>query len=153
VAYTKGDFIMGFDLSGMNPITEEGEYFRNTVWWWHPLVNYILHVAPKEITSKCTYWHSNDGDGLDAANTASLATFLQTEIDSGRTKEFEICYKKMQEELAEEFCDLCNGTGKTGDMLCNMCDGKGKCKSWDAKYPFVQEFVTFLKESGGFVIW
>jgi hypothetical protein len=63
----------------------------------------------------------------------------------------------MQEELPEEFCDVCNGMRKRGDMVCNMCDGKGKCKPWDAKYPFdtenVREFVTFLKGSGGFVIW
>ena len=61
---------MGFDIFGVNPTTEEGKYFRNTVWWWHPLAGYILDVAPKEIISKCTYWNSNDGDGLDAANAA-----------------------------------------------------------------------------------
>ena len=87
----------------------------------------------------------------------NLATFLQTEIDSGRTKKFEILYKKMQDELPEEVCFVCDGSGKRSDLSCNICDGKGKRKPWIvAEYPFdtdnVQEFVTFLKGCGGFAI-
>ena len=33
---------MGFDLSGLNPKNETGEYFRNNVWWWRPLAQYVL---------------------------------------------------------------------------------------------------------------
>ena len=37
---------MGMDLHGNNPITEEGEYFRNNIWSWGPLADYIKQVAP-----------------------------------------------------------------------------------------------------------
>jgi hypothetical protein len=32
---------MGMDLHGKNPTTEEGEYFRNNIWSWGPLADYI----------------------------------------------------------------------------------------------------------------
>ena len=32
--------------------TTEGEYFCNSVWWWHPLASYICVVAP-EIADHC----------------------------------------------------------------------------------------------------
>ena len=55
---------MGMDVYGRNPTTKQGEYFRNNVWWWHPLADYCTSVAP-DITAQCNSWHHNDGDGLD----------------------------------------------------------------------------------------
>ena len=55
---------MGMDVIGKNPKNETGEYFRNNVWGWGPLATYVCQVAP-EITAKCKYWQSNDGDGLN----------------------------------------------------------------------------------------
>ena len=146
---------MGMDVYG-----KSGNYFRNNVWWWRPLADYIKEVAPEEITSNCQYWQSNDGDGLDAENSKKLADFLQAEIDSGRTKAYEAEYEKSQDALPDEKCDLCNGTGQRNDNIiqgtCNKCKGKGKVRPWPTYYPFsaenVQEFVNFLKESEGFEI-
>ena len=59
---------MGMDLSGRKPTTEQGEYFCNNVWWWHPLAIYICEVAP-EIADHCEYWQTNDGDGLNAEDS------------------------------------------------------------------------------------
>jgi len=55
---------MGMDVYGNAPTQKEGEYFRNNIWWWHPLADYIELVAPDEAAA-CEHWHSNDGDGLD----------------------------------------------------------------------------------------
>ncbi len=153
---------MGMDVYGKN-----GNYFRNNVWWWRPLAHYCQNVAP-EITSACAAWHSNDGDGLDAHAAVALAIALQTEIDSGKTAEYAAQYEQELAALPNVTCELCEGTGirrpiperGAGDVAtgikCNACDGSGKTEPWEKHYPFsvenVQEFVDFLKESGGFEI-
>lgn len=76
---------MGMDVFGKQPRSKTGEYFRNSIWWWHPLADYILENSPQELTSKCRYWHSNDGDGLDDEDSKKLADHLQQLIDSGHT--------------------------------------------------------------------
>jgi hypothetical protein len=94
---------MGMDISGRKPTTEDGEYFRNTVGWWHPLASYCERVAP-EIAERCTvsatygkqnlrargveYWHTNDGGGLNGPDSLALADILQGEIDSGRCESY-----------------------------------------------------------------
>ena len=36
---------MGMDVFGKNPTDEKGAYFRNNVWFWHPLWDYCLHLS------------------------------------------------------------------------------------------------------------
>ena len=38
---------MGMDVFGNNPRNKEGEYFRNNVWWWRPLADFILECYPE----------------------------------------------------------------------------------------------------------
>jgi len=33
---------MGFDIYGSSPKSEKGKYFRNSVWWWRPLAEFVL---------------------------------------------------------------------------------------------------------------
>ena len=54
---------MGMDVYGREPENEKGEYFRNNVWWWHPLWMYVEETFP-EIAKLVPNAHSNDGDGL-----------------------------------------------------------------------------------------
>src|SRR5262252_5176839 len=72
---------MGFDVHGRAPSSEVGTYFRNNVWYWRPLANYISEVAPSLYTDKV--WQYNDGKGLNAADAAKLALILETELKSG----------------------------------------------------------------------
>ena len=88
---------MGMDIHGKNPTGKCGAYFRNNVWWWHPLADYCITVAP-DTCAPCKYWHSNDGDGLDAAGAGALAEALQKEIDAGRTESYARRYEFAQEE-------------------------------------------------------
>ena len=74
---------MGMDICGRNPTGERGQYFCNNVWWWRPLADYCIKVAP-DICAACRYWHSNDGDGLDATEAVILAEALRKEMDAGR---------------------------------------------------------------------
>jgi hypothetical protein len=160
---------MGMDVVGREPTTEEGEYFCNNVWFWRPLATYVCSIAP-DLTAKCKHWQSNDGDGLNAADSRKLADLLQTEIDSGRTASYQRCYESELARMPKELCDLCEGTGTRklppargagapprDGLRCNACDGEGYREPWAKGYPFevrnVQKFVTFLRSCGGFKIY
>jgi len=169
---------MGMDVSGVDPTTKEGEYFRNNVWWWHPLADYCLQVGG-DVAKKCEYWHSNDGDGLDAEGSLQLAELLEAEVTSGRCEEFAKKRDEKIKALPKKPCWLCGGTGIRTDPIgvnagfpemicesgkrkgqkgwCNSCDGDGELPDSATHYPFdvqnVQVFITFLKGCGGFKIY
>lgn len=119
---------MGMDIIGRKPTTRKGEYFRNNVWWWHPLWDYCSFVAP-EICEKVTHAHSNDGDGLNEYDSKKLAKSLSASIKNG-----------------------------TADMYISERDKRiSKEKSWEASYQLdtenIEMFIKFLRGCGGFNIW
>jgi hypothetical protein len=159
---------MGMDVYGKAPSSETGKYFRNNVWWWRPLADYIIRTAPR-IAAKCPYWHSNDGAGLSAKDSIALADILQAEIDSGRCDAFAKIRDAELAAIPNEVCRLCDGTGvrkpipevgagdlKRGGLKCNACEGTGSVRPSTTYYPFdvdnVRQFIAFLRESGGFEI-
>jgi hypothetical protein len=158
---------MGMDVYGQSPRSETGEYFRKNVRAWHPLADYIQVVAP-EIASNCKYWHTNDGDGLNAEHATALADRLDAEIRSGRCERYARMYESKREMAPDVPCWLCEGTGTrkpvplagAGDLFtgeqCNACGGKGTVRPWSTCESFdvehVREFITFLRACGGFEI-
>jgi len=115
---------------------EVGTYFRNNLWWWHPLWTYLEEVAP----------HLTEG-----VNGAKYATKRA-------------CYLASLTDEPCEFCDG-TGTRQDGlaigrntaDFPCNGCGGKGMVRPWNTNYDFsvsnVAEFRDFVAASGGFEIW
>jgi hypothetical protein len=171
---------MGMDVYGKNAKNEKGEYFRNNVWWWHPLWDYCLNVHG-DIAGTVEYGHSNDGDGLDADEAYALGMRLMKDIEDGFTAEYETQYRERLASLPRTDCQWCEGTGIRTDLIgvengmptkeldeddaillgrshgwCNGCRGEGKNDAWEANYPFsvenVREFAEFLLNSGGFEI-
>jgi hypothetical protein len=171
---------MGMDVYGVKPKNEKGEYFRNNVWWWRPLADFICNNYG-EIASGCESWHSNDGDGLDAELSKSLALSLKEDLSNGTVEKYAKTYNEWRSSLPREACDNCDCTGirndKVGEEMgmptkelkpeiqiltgrthgwCNACDGVGTKESWLAVYPFdvdnVKEFAEFLENCGGFQI-
>lgn len=171
---------MGMDVYGLNPKNEKGEYFRNNVWWWRPLADYICETHP-HIAEKCEHWHSNDGDGLDEDNSIALALALLDDIKEGKVEAYERSYNLWRASLPREACNLCDCTGIRNDKVgedmgmptkelspevqiltgrthgwCNACQGVGTTESWLSSYPFssenVAEFAEFLRNCGGFQI-
>lgn len=165
---------MGMDVYGKKPKNEAGEYFRNNVWWWRPLADYIIEQHP-DLAAGCEYWHSNDGDGLGARKAVKLADALDADLESGKVAIYAVEYAAAVAALPREECALCVGTGlrtdgvgvqygydkprdpETGRGGCNGCSGIGTREPWAASYPFdvdnVREFATFVRASGGFEIW
>ena len=155
---------MGVDVYGNAPTTEQGEYFRNNVWAWRPLADYIIDTSP-QIAAGCCSWFTNDGEGLNAKDSTALADALQAEIDAGHTESYAKIRDAEIAAMPNMPCRICGGTGRRlpspdvgpGELPCNGCDETGSVRPWDSHYPFwvenVQGFVTFLRGCGGFKIW
>ena len=149
---------MGFDLSGMNPnLTrpqpelppmpertdddwgdywkwqEEncGVYFRNNVWSWRPLWNFVIKVCDDILTNKDIERGSfNDGHRISKTKANRIAKRLFKLIKNGDVNLYEKSYK--------EYLDGLND------------------KDWNRSYPFsvenVRQFANFCANSGGFEI-
>lgn len=156
---------MGMDVIGKDPKSRKGEYFRNNVWWWRPLWDYCVEVGEDIIPADgVTAGHFNDGWGLDDAGARHLGGRLREKLDTGHTKQYAAERATYLQNLRDEECPVCHGTGKRakppqtgpGPEPCNGCDGKGHRRPYGTNYPFeednVKEFADFLKDSGGFEI-
>ena len=84
---------MGMDVYGVKPKTSKGEYFRNNVWWWHPLWTYCCYTCP-ELANKVESGHDNSGDGLDAVDSRRLGFIIQESITTGAAQEYVDLYNK-----------------------------------------------------------
>jgi len=146
---------MGMDVFGRRPSSEAGEYFCNNFSWWHPLAEYCCEIAPA-ITKHCKLWHSNDGDGLNAAQSLALADRIEAELATGRAH----LYARAHHVRDEVPCRICKSTGAmrapVGMVECLVCGGTGYAAA-NTFNPFtvenLREFVAFLRGCGGFEIW
>lgn len=104
------------DVYGKHATSEAGRYFRRNVWGWRPLADLILDLCPLE-ASGCEHWHSNDGDGLDAAGSRRLAEALEQRLEAGHIAEYGKEREAALKALPNEPCRLCHGTGIRADKL------------------------------------
>lgn len=107
---------MGMDVYGISPTTEEGAYFRRSVWGWHPLADLVQAAAP-ELTARCKYWHSNDGDGLPPSKCAVLAAALEEKMQNGWVQSYVAARDAEIAEQPNVPCQWCNGTGVRRDEV------------------------------------
>lgn len=160
---------MGFDLHGVKPKTETGEYFRNNVWWWRPLWDYVYSVCSDILTDEERHKGCyNDGYEIQADKAKEICRVLSIELESGRTREYAMQYDIDKALLPKQKCRLCEGTGMRNDEIgkrarearpdykCNGCQGEGQTPPFESHYHFsvenVRGFMLFCKDSGGFDI-
>ena len=149
-----------------------GIYFRNNVWWWRPLWNYVCDICDDILSPKDMEkggW--NNAARISKTKAKKIATRILMENKSGNLDKYAQKYKTDIEALDKETCTICDGVGmRTPPLLdmegnatdqdtlqkCNGCEGTGKRESWAASYPFSVDnalrFAQFAKESGGFQI-
>ncbi len=121
---------MGMDVYGHGATTDVGHYFRNNVWWWHPLWDYCLELYGEQMNDRTDTdedgneftldpgdGHMNSAYGLDEEQSIELGNLLQAEIDSGRTKEYETKYREYLASLKRKDCNLCEATGIRTDGI------------------------------------
>ena len=168
------------DVYGKKPISEVGEYYRQSVWGWHPLWHYV-ELYHEKYANKVQHGHSNDGDGLGAEDSSQLSLSLKQDLITGMAKQRLDEWQKELDELPLETCKLCEGTGirtdekgkefgfhkkelsaeqseKLGRRIgwCNGCDGSGEVepfiKNYSTSLDDIREFAEFLADCGGFEI-
>lgn len=171
---------MGMDVYGKNPTSEVGEYYRQSVWGWHPLWHYV-ELYHEQYASKVQHGHSNDGDGLEAEDSSQLALCLKQDLITGMAKQRLDEWQRQLDELPMENCHICEGSGIRTDKVgvesgqdkkelsaeqsekygrrigwCNGCDGNGKVEPFQKNYSTslddIREFADFLADCGGFEI-
>ena len=156
---------MGMDVYGTNPTKEVGQYYRQSVWGWHPLWNYVENEFPA-LAVKVEHGHTNDGDGLDSEDSKALAAAMQEALANGTAEQY---VKELEAEIAalpDVDCSVCKGTGQRPDGLagiewkkpgCNGCSGTGKTINFGRNYGIevqdIKEFAEFLEHCGGFEIY
>tara|TARA_R100001594_G_scaffold3376_1_gene12686 strand:- start:691 stop:1233 length:543 start_codon:yes stop_codon:yes gene_type:complete len=179
---------MGFDVYGLKPETDiipdqpdwsrqgneeeakayfawqtntPGAYFRNNVWWWRPLWNYISFMCDDILTEKdMTEGEMNNGHIISKTKSKKIAARIRKLDKKGEILRYQMDRKKSLDKLKLIECQHCNGTGMRDDEFvkgkCNGCKGKGKTKPFIADYPFsvtnVRNFAQFCEKSGGFEI-
>lgn len=138
-----------------------GVYFRNNIWFWRPLWNYVCNICEEVMSiDDVKAGYSNSGYKISKDVVDKMLGKLLIELASHNHISYEKKYMSDLDNLPLEKCNLCEGTGERNDEYvqgeCNGCRGVGKRKSWETSYPFdhknVEEFVSFLSESGGIKI-
>lgn len=167
---------MGMDISGKNPSTRDGEYFRNNVWWWRPVLIYLAdrNLITDEEATKMSY---NDGAGLEHEQCVNIAEFIEQDIADGGMKKWEDeymanlnalpdkechCVKEEKEGMSKVMVGIETMARKAGAVLsggeiepwaapdpnCGSCKGTGSVRPFDTNYPFE---VTNMAEFGKFL--
>ena len=138
-----------------------GTYFRNNVWWWRPLWNYVCFICDDILDEEDQdNGHSNSGHQIDEKKAEVIASRLNLYIENGEAEYFAKERQAALDAEPDEDCELCNATGKRDDEHvkgeCNGCQGKGTRRPWNNNYPFdmdnLKEFAKFCEQSGGFEI-
>lgn len=164
---------MGMDVFGKNARSPRGDYFRNNVWWWRPLWDFVVTVDDgREIDEELAEaGHCNDGAGLDDEASQRLAKALFEALESGAVKESVEEFNKMLSEIALEDCQYCDSTGIRTDEVgvrlgmpekeidpalaviagrthgtCTACNGMGRRVSIYTSYSFDEENVREFAE-------
>jgi hypothetical protein len=113
---------MGYDLYGREPTSPDGTYFRRDIWSWPLLVCLCLNLTTSE-ARPCRRWLTNDGDGLNAAQSVKLASRLEHVLSDGVVARY-LAHVRTADPASAEFIQESD----------------------------VHLFVAFLKDCGGFSI-
>ena len=109
----------------------EGAYFRNNVWFWRPLWNFVTGCCDNILTERdVEQGYFNDGHKICKTKAKRIASRLRRYLKNGHISAYEAWYSKEISQLKE------------GD--------------WNKNYPFsiqnVRDFERFCEHSGGFRI-
>ena len=116
-----------------------GFYFRNNVWWWRPLWDYVCTVCDSVMTEyQKERGEYNDGYEFDAELTAKMVELLDADIAKNGHHQYEKEHLADQAEAKKQ--------EESGEID----------KAWVCSYPFdpknVESFTNFLRYSGGFQV-
>jgi hypothetical protein len=154
--------------------SQSGTYFRNNVWWWRPLADYVLRFTKVIPENEHEHWGYNDCYEVSQENAEMIGQQLDHLIKSGHCKAYADKFEKQRlkiekqndkiEKQLDKFCkSVEKKLGKTNlapnefpDQYKRKWDQLYDKKNFNGNYPFsvdnVKEFSEFCKNSGGFTI-
>ena len=163
-----------FNLQNEYQTNNPGSYFRNNVWYWRPLWDFVCHHCSGFLTPRdCSKGGHNGGERISKTKSVKIAKKLSRLIADGTVahyeKEHRLSYeiaKVHNDEVDEELDELRKKVKKeTGKKLAPANYPKKYKEEWDkiyakrnwhSSYPFtagnVEEFAKFCMQSGGFEI-
>ena len=108
-----------------------GHYFRNNVWWWRPLWDYVYQLNDDILTEEDhEHGHFNDGHEITETQCEVICKRLTEALDNGEAEEYKNKFDAYVKSLDKD------------DM--------------NSHYPFdldnVRDFRNFVRECGGFQI-
>ena len=155
-------------------LNQSGTYFRNNVWWWRPLAEYVLNYTKVIPEHEQESWQYNDCTEVSKQNAEMIAQQLDHLIKIGHTKQFEKDYEKTRKKIEkhnekvekelETFSQSVKKKMKNDNLAPKDFPEEDHKKSEEiynkrnssGSYPFseenVKEFSEFCKNSGGFTI-
>jgi hypothetical protein len=126
--------------------SQSGTYFRNNVWWWRPLADYVLRFTKVIPENEHEHWGYNDCYEVSQENAEMISQQLDHLIKSGHCKAYADKFEKQRLKIEKQFPDQYK---RKWDQLYDK-------KNFNGNYPFsvdnVKEFSEFCKNSGGFTI-
>ena len=157
--------------------TNKGVYFRNNVWWWRKLADYMMEPTKCVDENDFDKWQENGGHEVDNETANQIANQLEHLIKTGHAE-------KYKEEIDNEIKQAEEHNNKVQKLLDELRSEVAKIvgdekaeklapaeypeplnkKWWEitnktdyrANYPFsidnVKEFIEFARNSGGFRI-
>jgi len=126
---------MGFDLYGLSPSNEQvpdcdfsdektteayfawqsntkGAYFRQNVWGWRPVWQYVMESCGDIISVEDAQEGSwNDGHEITKEKAKLISNRINSLHKSGSLENYARTYNTEMDSLPDEECKICNGTG------------------------------------------
>lgn len=165
---------MGFDLYGTKAKTEKGEYFRNNVWYWRRLAEFVCEYTGVVDDKDKDAWQFNDGHIVSADEANQIARQLRYLIKTGQVDKYQKEIEKQQQEaelrnnkvqkLLDKLHSKAIEMSGNADIaprdypspLNEKWEKIYRMQDVNAHYPFhksnVEEFIQFCEDSNGFCI-
>ena len=161
---------MGVDISGRKPKAEEGDYFCSNWWGWRPILALSeAAMLNSKLDYDTSYWGSNDGKGLRTQKQCDkLADAIELLISNNYNEyltedddRIYICMGSWCEAgtgrfIPSDFTASLNEQYEYGDILYGPVvaeNGTMVESSHSASFGRLKEWITFLRNCGGFKIW
>tara|TARA_X000001382_G_scaffold100346_1_gene74895 strand:+ start:634 stop:1275 length:642 start_codon:yes stop_codon:yes gene_type:complete len=164
-----------FELKDQHYEDNPGQYFRNNVWFWRPLWDFVCNACDDFLTDKdMDGGHSNGGHKISKTKANRIAKRLNKHLKSGLVDELQKEAEKrklkaikhnakIEAKLEQIKLDVKELTGKD-DLVPRDYPEKMyakwtriyNTKDWNDSYPFskenIENFAKFCEQSGGFEI-
>jgi hypothetical protein len=161
---------MGVDISGRKSKAEEGDYFHANWWGWRPILALSeAAMLNSKLNYDTSYWGSNDGKGLRTQlQCDKLADAIELLISNNYNEyltedddRIYICMGMWCEAgtgkfIPSEFTQSLNEQYEYGDILYGPVvaeNGTLVESSYSTSLGRLKEWITFLRNCGGFKIW